>query len=213
MRSRWLDQGFARGQDAPASTGPRWAQTTESRIWSDAMASRALGAAWQRRRHFRALRVVPPLTPRRPTELGARRELGALGDLTSILGLLTCELPWIGDRTRCQPLSLLSAELIERRDYYDVWLIEGSERSNPLVDDPAAEVLLLGTSFSESNGAGALALALGRPVRVISELGASGLRPLRRVVDELRQGTRAKVVIWELVERGLLEIDYEQVKL
>jgi hypothetical protein len=31
------------------------------------------------------------------------------------------------------------------------------------------------------------------------------MKPLRQALDELRAGTAAKVVVWELVERGLFD--------
>ena len=69
-------------------------------------------------------------------------------------------------------------------------------------NDRDATVWLLGTSFADANGAAALTLQLGRPIRWTIRFGASGLGSLRAALPELRHKTRAKVVVWEIVERG-----------
>jgi hypothetical protein len=98
--------------------------------------------------------------------------------------------------------------MLEQFDRFAVSLGGAGGKVGALTEDPAAEVLLLGTSFSEVNGAAALAFALARPVRAVLEPGASGLPALHEVAEELRLGTRARVVVWEVVERGLFEADW-----
>ncbi|MCA8977239.1 MAG: hypothetical protein KDC98_21130, partial [Planctomycetes bacterium] len=160
-----------------------------------------------------SLPIASRLVARRPAELGTRSTVSSLGDLVGILGLLTCEVPSFEDRTRTHALSLLSIELAEEREFYTALLSDvGGVKIDPLVDDPATDVVLLGTSFSETNGAGALALALGRPVRAIINHGASGVASLREFQDELRQGTEARLVVWEIIERGLFEVQWSQVE-
>lgn len=160
-----------------------------------------------------SLPVAARLQPRHAGELGAVTTVAAVGDLVSMLGLLTCERPAPAGRMRTHPLGLVSLGLLVDREYYAVTL-QGETGDRPaVVDDPAAEVLLLGTSFSEMNGAGALALALGRPVRAVIDYGAAGLAPLRAVAAELRAGTAAKVVVWEIVERGLFTVDWARQQL
>jgi len=148
------------------------------------------------------------LGPREPFELGALTQVPALSDLVAVLGLLTTELPNSRGTTTTTPLSLLSAELQELRDYYAVQ--RRTQAGSEVLDgkDPAAEVLLIGTSFAVENGTQALTLALGRPVRAITAFGASGLPALQLARPEVVRGMRAKVVIWEIVERGLLEEDW-----
>lgn len=146
----------------------------------------------------------PLLSPRRQMEPGGMEAIRLVGDLTAMLGLGTIEVP---DATgmRTVPLSLLSERLAETRQYYGVVERDG-QRSIPVRgDDADAEILVIGTSFSEENGLKALSLCLGRRVRGVIERGADGMKPLRSALPELARGTRAKIVIWELVERGFLE--------
>ena len=86
-----------------------------------------------------------------------------------------------------------------------------AERVEALPEAADTEILLVGTSFSLDTGGGALALAMGRPVRTVVELGADGMGGLLAVRDELRAGTQARLVVWEIVERGLLEASWSAV--
>ncbi|MCA8950955.1 MAG: hypothetical protein KDE27_15735 [Planctomycetes bacterium] len=158
-----------------------------------------------------SLPVGRALAPRLTAELGARTITKAVGDLAGMLGLLTRELPLEGGRLRAQPVSIFTADLAMDREFYGVVLKDRARLVPPLPEDPATEVLLIGTSFAEANGAGALALALGRPVRAVIGFGASGFNGLHDLRDELREGTRAKVVVWEIVERGLFEARWDTV--
>ena len=145
------------------------------------------------------------LAPRVPMELGALTEIRLLGDLSANLGLATIEVPDVQMERRTVPLSLLSERLAEVRGYYGVNLRTPNGAVTLDGHDPAAEVLVIGTSFSEENGRSALSLFLGRPVRSVIVRGAAGMKPLRAALDELQKGTRAKVVVWEMVERGQFE--------
>ncbi|MGK0353787.1 MAG: hypothetical protein ACJAYX_004485 [Planctomycetota bacterium] len=49
----------------------------------------------------------------------------------------------------------------------------------------------------------AMAFALSRPVHGNIELGASASVPMQATLEQLRNGRTPKVVIWEIVERGL----------
>jgi len=160
-----------------------------------------------------SLPVAATLVPRRPAGLGTGSTVSALGDLVSMLGLLTCELPFGADRSRTHPLSLFTTELLEDREYYSAVLHTDGGTIDPLVSDAGNDIVLLGTSFSEANGAGGLALSLGRPVRAILGHGASGMAPLHTFAAELKRGTKAKVVVWEIVERGLFEVDWATAQL
>ena len=51
----------------------------------------------------------------------------------------------------------------------------------------------------------AIAIALGRSVRANLDFGAGASVPMQATLAELRQGKQPKVVIWEMVERGLFE--------
>lgn len=146
------------------------------------------------------------LGPRRAIELGNVAEMRLLGDLPANVGFLTLEVadPWVGG-VRTLPLSLLGDRLAEVRGYYAIR--DRTPAGTVALDgkDPNAEVLLVGTSFSAENGANALSLALGRPVRMVVERGAAGVEPMRAAVAGLRAGSKAKVVVWEVVERGFFE--------
>lgn len=153
------------------------------------------------------------LGPRVGIELGNLTSVRMIGDLTANYGIATIERddPTIGRRT--VPMSLLAEDLAEVRDYYGVNRREGGVVAPMDGKDPAAPVLLIGTSFAEENGLNALSLMLGRPVRGVIVRGASGFSPLRAALAELKQGTRAKVVVWEMVERGFFTAEWFDPKL
>ena len=138
-------------------------------------------------------------------EVTGPRVMRAVGDLSDMIGLLTTVQPDPHVDQRTVALSLLSDALIERRELYGVRLLTDAGPVQMTGDDPDAEVLLIGTSFSQANGHNALSLHLGRPVRGVIIRGAQGMKPLQAALDELRAGTRAKVVVWELVERGMFQ--------
>lgn len=151
------------------------------------------------------------LSPRRDAQLGAGRVAYAVGDLTSMLGLLTRQVSVL-DRSRTVPMSLLTTSIAEERTSYSVFMLENGKQVPPLTEALDAEVTLIGTSFSEANGSHALALVLGRPIRAVTGLGASGFAGLYEIQDELRAGTQSRIVVWEIVERGLFEADWSALK-
>jgi hypothetical protein len=109
------------------------------------------------------------------------------------------------------PLTVLAAQFRETREYYSVEPLPGAgdvARFDGTWRD--AEVVLVGTSFAQENGLQALMLALGRPVRLVQESGAGSIRPMRRLFEELVEPgrPRPKIVVWEIVERGLVEGDW-----
>lgn len=169
-------------------------------------AGRAVAAALEARY---GERLGPRATMRLRGPLTAR----LVGDLPANMGIATLELPdpVLGRRTA--PMSLLADRLSEVREYWDV---EMETPAGPrLVDgtDADAPVWMLSTSFGEENGVDAIAYWLGRSLRTTTAYGAVGLEPLRRALPELRNGTRSKVVIWEIVERGLFDPVWREQKL
>lgn len=145
------------------------------------------------------------LGPRAPMQLTGVTAVRLIGDLPANMGIATVELPDPVMEWRTAPLSLLADRLAEVREYYGVEFRR--DAGNVAMDgkDPNAEILLIGASFAEENGMNALALFLGRSVRAYIRRGAAGLLPLREALAELRAGTKAKVVVWDVVERGLFD--------
>ncbi|MBX3463764.1 MAG: hypothetical protein KF830_11380 [Planctomycetes bacterium] len=152
------------------------------------------------------------LSPRGEVELAGKDSIRMVGDLTALLGLATVEVAHAGG-WHAEPMSLLTERLAETRDYYGIVRRERGAALPIGGDDDAAEVWVAGTSFSEENGWKALSLALGRPVRVVLARGAGGTEPARALLQRLAQGARPKVVVWEIVERGLLEDEWADPRL
>jgi hypothetical protein len=150
-------------------------------------------------------RYAALLGPRSAAVLKGPETVRVVGDLPANLGLLTVELPDPVNEWRTTPMSFLTERLAETRAYFGLELRRGDASVVMDQKDPAAPVLVLGASFAEENGVTALAFALQRPVRSYIRRGASCLGALRDAVPELRAGTKARVVVWELVERGLFE--------
>jgi SGNH hydrolase-like domain, acetyltransferase AlgX len=169
-------------------------------------AGRTVAAALEQR--YAAL-----LGDRLPMELSGMTSVRLVGDLPANMGILTVELPDAQMERRTMPMSLLADRLAETRDYYGLNLRTPGGTVAMDGKDPAARVLWIGTSFSEENGANAAALFLGRPLRTVIARGAVGMKPLRLALDELRAGTAAKVVVWELVERGMFDPVWREPKL
>jgi alginate O-acetyltransferase complex protein AlgJ len=145
------------------------------------------------------------LSPRQTLRLTGPSTLRAVGDLTSQLGFLAGIRPDGVDGRRTLAMSLLTDDLAEVRQYYGAELMTPAGAVGMFGKDQDAEVLVIGTSFAEENGMVSLSLALSRPVRANIIRGAAGILPLQASLAELRAGTKAKVVVWELVERGLFE--------
>jgi hypothetical protein len=153
------------------------------------------------------------LGPRVPMALSGATSVRLVGDLPANMGIATIELPDPQMERRTVPMSLLAERLAETRDYYG---LELRLPTGPVAmdgKDPNAPVLWIGTSFSEENGANAVSLFLGRPLRTVIARGAVGMKPLRLALDELRAGTAAKVVVWEFVERGMFDPVWREPKL
>jgi hypothetical protein len=163
------------------------------------LAGQVLAAAIEQRFGER----LGPKVPARPTGPRAER---LIGDLTVLMGIRCVQFPTPRPGRdpidRSAPLSLLADHLAEVREYYGVELLREGGAAAVDGTDPAAEVLLLGASFAEENGLNALAFGLGRSVRAYIRFGAAGLLPLRDALPELRAGTKARVVVWDVVERG-----------
>ena len=177
-----------------------YARDTHWRPGGALIAERVVAAELERRYGER-------LSPRVRAEITGPLVARAVGDLTGMLGLLTAIRPDPVTGQRTAALSLLSDRLAEQREYYGVQLLSPAGPVAMRGDDVDAEVLLVGTSFSEENGMSALSLHLGRPVRGTIMRGAQGMKPLLAALDELRgsDGAKAKIVVWELVERGMFE--------
>lgn len=147
------------------------------------------------------------LSPRASVQLGARTTYHALGDLVAMLGIATADLPWDDGRRVTVGLSLFAHGFRELREYYGVTSDDPAVAARLDGNAADAEVWLVGTSFSRENGLPALALALGRPVRLFGENGAASIQPMAKALAALRApGTHRPVaVVWEIVERGLFE--------
>lgn len=129
----------------------------------------------------------------------------AVGDLTAQLGLLAMVQPDPIYKQRSVAMSFLTDYLAEVRYHYGAEVVEPGGAVGMFGKDPEAEILVVGSSFSEENGMVALSIGLARSVRANIIRGAAGILPLRATLDEMQIGTKAKVVVWEVVERGLFE--------
>ncbi|MCK5944962.1 MAG: hypothetical protein KAI24_23445, partial [Planctomycetes bacterium] len=126
-----------------------------------------------------------------------------VGDLVGMLGLLTRQRADDENGEQLVATSLLTERLTEQRDYYGLE-VRGPQGARPMTGaDPAAEVWLAGTSFAEENGMEAISFALGRPLFAVLRRGAPGLESLRDALGRIEAGARPKVLVWEIVERGL----------
>jgi hypothetical protein len=110
-------------------------------------------------------------------------------------------------------MSFLAEHLSEVKEYYGVEIRRGEGFGAMDGKDANAEVLVIGASFAEENGTNALSLWLGRPVRASVRFGATGLPSLRAALPELRAGTKAKVVVWDVVERGFFDPEWQDPRL
>ena len=68
----------------------------------------------------------------------------------------------------------------------------------------------MGTSFARENGANSVSLHLGRPIRTTIVIGASGLEAMAAARPGIRPGMKAKVVLWEIVERGYYDPQWRE---
>lgn len=150
-------------------------------------------------------RLGATLKPRQTMRLNGPSNVRGVGDLTAMLGFLSVVLPDPDHEQRPAAMSLLTHSLTEVRQYFGAELVTEAGTAGMFGKDPDAEILVIGSSFSEENGMVALSLGLSRPVRATIVRGAAGILPLKKALPELREGTKAKVVVWEIVERGLFE--------
>jgi hypothetical protein len=163
---------------------------------------------------FLEARYGDALGPRVPMALSGATTARLVSDLTANLGLAVIEMvePGLPKEPRTLPMSLLSHQLAEVHEYYGIEVVTPEGRVGMFGDDEAATVWMIGTSFARVNGANAVALSLGRPIRTALRVGASGLAALRAARPQIRPGMRAKVVLWEIVERGYYEPDWREPK-
>ena len=151
------------------------------------------------------------LAARQDVGLGAQHEVSVLGDLVGSAGFLAIDVP--GPPPRCLPASALTFGLLEPYRSYQV-LRNGPDGLRELpASDRDAEVVLAGTSFSKSSGGAALRLALRRSVHAIERDGATGLPSIAAALDELSSLPKAKLLVWEIVERGFFEPGWEDPRL
>ncbi|MFT4842697.1 MAG: alginate O-acetyltransferase complex protein AlgJ [Planctomycetota bacterium] len=143
------------------------------------------------------------LSPRQTLRLTGPSNARAVGDLASLLGLLS-GLRLDSDRGQhTVAMSLLTDDLAEVRQYFGAEVVTKAGPVGMFGNDPDAEIVVVGSSFSKENGMIAMAFALSRPVHGNIELGASASVPMQATLEQLRNGRTPKVVIWEIVERGL----------
>jgi hypothetical protein len=160
----------------------------------------------------------PLLGPRQVVELQRPLAARVLPDIASMAGFLAIEEPK-GAPSGPPPgangpiarwsvaASMLTERLQETREYYAL-AVRGPDGTLVPSEQlaPQATVLLAGTSFSIENGSTALQFALERPVRLVTRLGAAGTNALGEALHLLETGEcKAKVLVWEFVERGYLE--------
>jgi len=160
---------------------------------------------------FLEARYGEALGPRTPMALSGVTATRLVGDITANLGLAVVDVPdpasALGLR-RPVPLSLLADRLAETREYYGVELSTPTGRIGMDGKDDTASVWLIGTSFAHDNGANAVALHLGRSIRTTVVIGASGLEAMSEARPAIRPGQRAKVVLWEIVERSYFSAEW-----
>lgn len=164
---------------------------------------------------FLEARYGDALGPRVPMALSGVTSTRLVGDLAFNLGVAAVDVPdpkaaLVGRRT--VPLSLLADRLAEDRAYYGVDMLTPQGRVGMDGTYESATVWMVGASFAHENGANAVALHLGRPMRTTIAFGATGLEALRAARPGIRPGMAAKVVLWEIIERGYYAPDWREPK-
>ncbi|HEB53773.1 MAG TPA: hypothetical protein ENI87_11025 [bacterium] len=191
----------------PAGEPLYYARDTHWRPGGALLASQAIAAAIEARFGDR-------LSPRVAMTLKGPSSYFAPGDLLLMSGMLGAVEPRPDGSVRPIALSLLTNRLAERRDYYGIETKRGGGARALRGEDPAAEVLLVGTSFAEEGGLAALTFALGRDVYGCIDKGAVAIAPMQRAVRELADGVaRPRVVVWQIVERGFGAVEWREPKL
>ncbi|MFT4516043.1 MAG: alginate O-acetyltransferase complex protein AlgJ [Planctomycetota bacterium] len=143
------------------------------------------------------------LSPRQTLRLTGPTNARAVGDLASLLGLLSGLRPDSDRGQHTVAMSLLTDDLTEVRQYYGAELVTKAGPIGMFGGDSSAEIVVVGSSFSKENGMIAMAIALSRPVQGNIELGAAASVPMQATLEQMRNGRTPKVVIWEIVERGM----------
>jgi hypothetical protein len=172
-----------------------YARDTHWRPGGALIASKAIGAAIESQ--FGSI-----LSPRQTMGLTGPSTAREVGDLTSLLGLLSGLQPKSERNSHTVAMSLLTNAMTEVRQYYGAEMVTKTGTVGLFGDDPNAEVVLVGTSFANANGMTAVTFALGRPLHANIELGAASTEPMQATLEQLRNGRTPKLVIWEIVERG-----------
>ena len=131
-------------------------------------------------------------------------------DLVALCGLRTWATRIAGmDEDVLLPASSVASRLSELKQYWRLRTAAIDVRPGLPMDALADEALvaLAGSSFSAENGKDAVAFALGRAIdgRGVHK-GASALQGMAETLDRIERGeSRARVLVWEFVERGWLE--------
>lgn len=148
------------------------------------------------------------LSPRLPVAIASELEAQVAGDYWGNCGFLLVDEP--GPPPRSRPMSSLTYGLLEPSRHYAAGVLSPGGVTPFDPDDAGAEILLAGTSFSKSNGASALRLALARPVRAVLRDGAASIESARDTLALLPSMPRVRLVLWEVVERGFLEDGWDR---
>lgn len=171
----------------------------------------ALAAALATAASVEASPLRDRLPPRSPLRVGPGATYRGVGDLAATLGIGTVDRDFDGRRI-AEPASLFAQRYVESLEFY---------AAEPLTPDPALRLdgkdeqcplVLVGTSYAESNGHQALQLAFGRPIRLVMAQGAGGIAPMQRLLTELTDPARPRprLVFWEIVERGFFEAGWDR---
>ncbi|HLQ38870.1 MAG TPA: hypothetical protein VK348_13760 [Planctomycetota bacterium] len=155
---------------------------------------------------------APLLGPTVNLDLPQPTRVDVVGDLLGMCGMRSYVRPGAdGEFAISLPGSPLLQELMETKEYYGLSVLAADGARIPIKTlGASAAIALAGSSFSQGNGAAAVTFFLHRPVddRGVHS-GASAFRGLREVFDRLRDGTgKARLVLWEFVERAVLEDDW-----
>lgn len=157
-----------------------------------------------------ALPLPTALQPRQPVTVVMEYQNERLGDLAAAAGF--CSLEEGDGKTVSRPASALTRQLVESSQVYRTGVVRGGEIVRFTGEEADAEIVLAGTSFAY-DGSQALRLAAGRPVHACIHDGADGLAGIREVIAKLPKLAKAKVVVWEIVERGFLEAPWREPQL
>ncbi len=166
----------------------------------------ALAAAQAVARVVEAAPFAHRLPPRQTVVIASQGSAMVVGDLVGMAGFLTLADP--GPPPRVVPMSLLTQSFTRPLDYYISGVSTPAGPRGFTGEEADAAILLAGTSFSKGNGAHALRLALGRPIRSVVIEGAGSVAAIREVLELLPTMPQTRLVIWEMVERGFFENDW-----